>query len=137
MSGSVTRVNQPLAAISVGNHSQDLVIWKSTIVTTLILVLLPLLLLLLRVVPAPATTTTSVKPRSRLQFTLQQSRRALGGAAEQFTVNMKEAKRLSTLKDCFSQGSLSHSCNTSTSSTNIGNGCFPPLVDVNRQLLNL
>ena len=55
-------------------------------------------------VPAPATTTTTTtttttaKPRSRLQFTLQQTRRALGGAVEQFTVNMKEAKRLSTLK---------------------------------------
>ena len=46
-------------------------------------------------VPAPVTTT---KSRSRLQFTLQQARRALGGDVEKFTVNMKVAKRLSTLK---------------------------------------
>ena len=46
-------------------------------------------------VPAPVTTT---KPRSRLLFTLQQTRGALGGAVEQFTVNMREAKRLLTLK---------------------------------------
>ena len=44
-------------------------------------------------VPAPAAV-----PRSRLQFTLQHTRRGLRGDVEQFTVNMKEAKRLSTLK---------------------------------------
>ena len=30
MLGAVTRVNQPRAAISVGNHSQDLIIYKDT-----------------------------------------------------------------------------------------------------------
>ena len=45
--------------------------------------------------PAPAT---AVRPTGKLQFTLQQTRRALGGAIEQFTANTKEAKRLSTLK---------------------------------------
>ena len=44
-------------------------------------------------VPAPTTTATD-----KLQFTLQQSRKALRGAVEQFTVNVMEVKRLSTLK---------------------------------------
>ena len=43
-------------------------------------------------VPAPA-----VEPRSRLQFKLQKTREALEGNVQQFTVNMKEAKSLSTL----------------------------------------
>ena len=49
-------------------------------------------------VPAPA-----VEPRSRLQFKLQKIREALEGNVQQFTVNMKEAKSLSTLKkdSCF------------------------------------
>ena len=49
------------------------------------------------VAPAPATTTDA-RPTGKLQFTLQQTRRMLGDAVEQFTVNMKEAKRLPTLK---------------------------------------
>ena len=49
-------------------------------------------------VPAPATSTIAVRPTGKLLFTLQQTRRALRGAVKQITVNMKEAKRLSTLK---------------------------------------
>ena len=82
-----------------GSHLQDLMIYKDTCVTVLVVVLLPLLLLLLLFqLPAPARTTTAAKPRSIFQFTLQQTRRVWGGPVEQFTVNMKEAKRLSTLK---------------------------------------
>ena len=44
-------------------------------------------------VPAPG-----VESRSRLQFKLQKSREALEGNVQQFTVNMKEGKNLSTLK---------------------------------------
>ena len=49
-------------------------------------------------VPPSSTTTTVAKPRSRLQFTLQQTYRALRGSVELITVNVEEAKRLYTLK---------------------------------------
>ena len=44
-------------------------------------------------VPAP-----SAEPRSRLQFILQKTREALEGNVQQFTVNMEEAKSISTFK---------------------------------------
>ena len=50
---------------------------------------------------APATTVTPTLT-SKLQFTLQQSRRALAGAEEQFILKMKEAKRFSTLRKAVS-----------------------------------
>ena len=52
-------------------------------------------LLLLLPVTAPAPES---RPTGKLQFTLQQTRTALGGDVEQLTVNMNEAKRLSTPK---------------------------------------
>ena len=45
-----------------------------------------------------AAVATTARPTGKLQFTLQQTREALGDAVEQFTVNTKEAKRLPTLK---------------------------------------
>ena len=49
---------------------------------------------------AAATTVPSpaVEPRSRLQFKLQKTCEALEDNVQQFTINMKEAKSLSTLK---------------------------------------
>ena len=41
---------------------------------------------------------TAVRPTGKLRFALQQTRKALGGDAEQFNINMKEAKRLLTLE---------------------------------------
>ena len=48
-------------------------------------------------VPAAKKCCTCVAPE-RLQFKLQKTREALEGDVQQFTVNMKEAKSLSTLK---------------------------------------
>ena len=119
-------------------------------------------------IPATATNTTAVRPIGKLLFTLQQTRRALGGAVEQFTVNMKEAKRLSTLKkaiDVFKPAMVKfqqdhraykfqvavsivfHNAFDSTVVTHppvvltsemiaVYTDASPPLVDVNRQLLN-
>ena len=97
MLGAFTRVNHPLAAISVENHSEELIIYKGTCVTALVVVLLPLLLLLfLRQLLQKRCTGHGVAPE-RLQFKLQKTREALGGSVQQFTVDMKEAKSLSTL----------------------------------------
>ena len=74
-------------------------------------------------VPAPATATTAAKPRSRLQFTLHQTRRGLGVAVEPFTVNMKEEKRLSTLKNAIYFQSSSGTVSTRTSCLQVSTCC--------------
>ena len=48
-------------------------------------------------VPAARKCNTDVTPE-RLQFKLQKAREAYEGTVQQFTVNMKEAKSLSTLE---------------------------------------
>ena len=52
-----------------------------------------------------ALTVTAPAPESRtmekLQFTLQQTYKALGGVVEQFTINMKEAQRLPSALNVF------------------------------------
>ena len=48
-------------------------------------------------VPAAKKRCTGVAPE-RLQFKLQKTREAIEGSVQQFTVNMKEAKSLSTLE---------------------------------------
>ena len=87
---AVTRVKQALAAISVEviSRSDNLQRHMRTCASSFFF---------FTNVPAPATTVRS-RPTGKLLFTLQQIRRALAGAVEQFTVNMKEATRLSTLK---------------------------------------
>ena len=49
-------------------------------------------------VPATTVPTSTTTATDKLQFTLQQSRKALRGAVKHITINMMEAKRLSTLK---------------------------------------
>ena len=76
---------------SAGSRLQDVIIWKG------------------RSLPAAASApalATTVRPTGKQQFTLQQSRRALGGAIEQLTLNMKEAKRLSTLKKAVNEPAM-------------------------------
>ena len=92
MLGAVTRVNHPLAAIRVGDHSAELIICKSICVTA------PGRGVTTTVAAATTVPAPAVEPRSRLRFKSQKTREALEGKVQQFTVNMKEAKVLSTSK---------------------------------------
>ena len=162
LGGAVTRVNQPLRSVWEIRHMCNCTgrgvataVADATTTTS--------------AVPAPATSNIAVRPTGELRFTLQQTRGALGGDVEQFTVNMKEAERLSTLKkaiDVFKPAMVKfhsehrtylfqvafsivfHKAINPTVVTHppvvltsemfaVYTDAAPPLVDVNRQLLNL
>ena len=79
-----------LAASSMRDNLLDLVIWRN-ISEPVLVVKLPFQLLL---DPAAMKRRISVAP----EFKLQKARKSLGGAVEQFIVDMKEARYLSVLK---------------------------------------
>ena len=91
MLGTATRIKHSLAAISVGDHSTELIFYKHICITALVVVLLFLQLLF------QLLHCTGVASEI-LQLKLQTTHEALEGSVQQFTVSMKESKSTSTLQ---------------------------------------
>ena len=91
MLGAVTRINHPLSAITVGDHSTVDNLQNHMRNFTGRGVVVP-------TVAVPAKRRCTGVAPERLQFKLQKTREALEGSVQRFTVSMKEAKSLSTLE---------------------------------------